>query len=87
MIFDFYVIFSPIRVVRSDQAGSVWDGEGLTVEEDKDYRPGYYSVSLHFTGFESELNGISHYMWALGTQPRSDDVKALFQLWHLDHRY
>ena len=62
-------------MVEKDRTGVVWDGVGLTVDEDEDFVPGQYIVTLHFSGFESSLNGISHYLWALGTKPRSDDVK------------
>ena len=65
-----------MRVVQADQTGQAWDGPGLSIEMDEDYVSGHYSVTIHFSGFESELNGISHYMWALGTRPRSDDVKG-----------
>ena len=63
-------------MVKADQTGLVWDGPGLTIETDEDYTTGHYSVTIHFSGFESELYGISHYMWALGTRPRSDNVKV-----------
>ena len=63
-------------MVKADQTGVVWDGPGVTIEMDEDYATGHYSVTIHFSGFESELNGITQYMWALGTRPRSDDVKS-----------
>ena len=68
--------FSPIKVVKADITGVVWDGPGLSYIHDIDYTSDQYTVTLHFHGFESELNGISNYLWGLGTKPGIDDVKG-----------
>ena len=62
-------------MVKADIAGVVWDGPGLGYIHDIDYTSDQYTVTLHFSGFESELNGISNYLWGLGTKPGIDDVK------------
>ncbi|XP_066275501.1 uncharacterized protein [Branchiostoma lanceolatum] len=72
---------SPIKVVRADQAGTVTDGweTWTTVEQamtvDVDYQRDVSTVTVQFSGFESEQHGISHYEWSVGTEPRLDDVQ------------
>ena len=64
----------PIRVVEEDREGIVWDGTGATVHQDIDYQLDRDFVSMRFYGFESALHGIDRYEWAIGSQPRYDDV-------------
>ncbi|XP_078695732.1 uncharacterized protein LOC144924477 [Branchiostoma floridae x Branchiostoma belcheri] len=72
---------SPIKVVRADQVGTVTDGweTWTTVEQavtvDVDYQRDVSTVTVQFSGFESEQHGISHYEWSVGTEPRLDDVQ------------
>ncbi|KAI8486030.1 hypothetical protein Bbelb_361300, partial [Branchiostoma belcheri] len=72
---------SPIKVVRADQVGTVTDGweTWTTVEQavtvDVDYQRDASTVTVQFSGFESEQHGISHYEWSVGTEPRLDDVQ------------
>ncbi|KAI8516764.1 hypothetical protein Bbelb_053450 [Branchiostoma belcheri] len=72
---------SPIKVVRADQVGTVTDGweTWTTVEKavtvDVDYQRDVSTVTVQFSGFESEQHGISHYEWSVGTEPRLDDVQ------------
>eukprot|EP00058_Branchiostoma_floridae_P000529 XP_002586017.1 hypothetical protein BRAFLDRAFT_110183 [Branchiostoma floridae] len=72
---------SPIKVVRADQAGTVTDGweAWSTVEQamavDVDYQRDVSTVTVRFSGFESEQHGITHYEWSVGTEPRLDDVQ------------
>eukprot|EP00058_Branchiostoma_floridae_P003025 XP_002588513.1 hypothetical protein BRAFLDRAFT_79466 [Branchiostoma floridae] len=72
---------SPIKVVRADQAGTVTDGweAWSTVEQamavDVDYQRDVSTVTVQFSGFESEQHGITHYEWSVGTEPRLDDVQ------------
>ncbi|XP_077992165.1 uncharacterized protein LOC144446291 [Glandiceps talaboti] len=74
-------ISSPIKVLQGDIAGIVEDGpeteivSSEIVSVDVDYQKEETVVTAQFMGFESQVHGISHYEWAVGTQPRSDDVQ------------
>ncbi|XP_078616233.1 uncharacterized protein LOC144884654 [Branchiostoma floridae x Branchiostoma japonicum] len=79
--FSMNITSSPIKVVRADQAGTVTDGweAWSTVEQamavDVDYQRDVSTVTVQFSGFESEQHGITHYEWSVGTEPRLDDVQ------------
>ena len=62
-------------IVAADQTGVVWDGPAADVTHDTDFTLAKHTVTLHFSGFQSALSGIEHFLWAVGTQPRFDDVK------------
>eukprot|EP00058_Branchiostoma_floridae_P003027 XP_002588515.1 hypothetical protein BRAFLDRAFT_79470 [Branchiostoma floridae] len=80
-IFSRNITSSPIKVVRADQAGTVTDGweAWSTVEHamavDIDYQRDVSTVTVRFSGFESDQHGIIHYEWSVGTEPRLDDVQ------------
>ena len=52
----------------------MWDGVGTSFENDIDYQIEDHTITMSFSGFESALHGIDRYEWAIGTQPRYDDV-------------
>ncbi|KAI8518956.1 hypothetical protein Bbelb_022130, partial [Branchiostoma belcheri] len=64
---------TPVFVVDRDRAGYVTDGaeEGVDI----DYQKDDITLMAHFSGFESQLNGIAHYLWAVGTSSGEDDVQ------------
>ena len=64
--------FSPIKVVVQDVAGVVKDGPDTLV--DIDYQLDLSTVTVTFSGFESKLDGVTRYEWAVGSAPRLDDV-------------
>ncbi|XP_078664148.1 uncharacterized protein LOC144907219 [Branchiostoma floridae x Branchiostoma belcheri] len=68
------VISSPIRVVDRDKSGYVTDGSDPT--SDADYQMDNTAITAHFTGFESQLHGIAHYLWAVGTSSGAYDVQS-----------
>ncbi|XP_033105583.1 uncharacterized protein LOC117107873 isoform X2 [Anneissia japonica] len=80
------VISSPIRVVEADKIGMVWDGteteiiDGrLIVAHDIDAQMQETELFAIFHGFESQLDGLAAYEWAIGTEPRFDDVQPFSQ--------
>ncbi|XP_070572594.1 uncharacterized protein [Ptychodera flava] len=74
-------ISSPIKVLQGDIAGIVDDGpdtdiiDSNTISVDVEYQKEDGVVTAQFHGFESQINGIVHYEWAVGTEPRKDDVQ------------
>ncbi|XP_072033446.1 LOW QUALITY PROTEIN: uncharacterized protein [Amphiura filiformis] len=77
------VCSSPIRVVEEDKIGYATDGSGLAemlgendLIIDIDAQLSTTTVTLQFTGFESQLYGLSHYEWAVGTELGMDNVQA-----------
>ncbi|XP_070573688.1 uncharacterized protein [Ptychodera flava] len=74
-------ISSPIKVLQGDMAGIVDDGPDTdvigsdTISVDVEYQKEDGVVTAQFHGFESQINGIVHYEWAVGTEPRKDDVQ------------
>ncbi|XP_035662464.1 uncharacterized protein LOC118406510 [Branchiostoma floridae] len=64
---------TPVFVVDRDKAGYITDGaeEGVDI----DYQKDDITLMAHFSGFESQLNGIAHYLWAVGTSSGEDDVQ------------
>ncbi|KAI8485717.1 hypothetical protein Bbelb_365510, partial [Branchiostoma belcheri] len=68
------VISSRIRVVDRDKSGYVTDGSDPT--SDADYQMDNTAITAHFTGFESQLHGIAHYLWAVGTSSGAYDVQS-----------
>ena len=64
--------FSPIKVVSGDVAGVVRDGPDTLV--DIDYQLDLSTVTVTFSGYESERDGVTRYEWAVGSAPRLDDV-------------
>ena len=64
--------FSPIKVVSGDVAGVVKDGPDTLV--DIDYQLDLSTVTVTFSGYESERDGVTRYEWAVGSAPRLDDV-------------
>ena len=63
---------SPIKVLEGDKAGVVADGP--TAADDIDFQRQTATATQTFTGFESERDGIVHYLWAVGSKPCWDDV-------------
>jgi len=63
---------SPIKVVSGDVAGVVSDGPDTQL--DIDYEMDVSEVTVTFSGYESERDGVTHYQWAVGSAPRLDDV-------------
>ena len=59
-------------IVEQDQVGVVMDGPD--VGEDVDVQRSKYTITASFHGFHSMAHGISHYIWAVGTEPLTDDV-------------
>ncbi|XP_066300154.1 uncharacterized protein [Branchiostoma lanceolatum] len=68
------VTSSPIRVVDRDKTGYVTDGTDPT--SDADYQMDTAAITAHFSGFQSQLHGIAHYLWAVGTSSGSYDVQS-----------
>ncbi|XP_019616821.1 PREDICTED: uncharacterized protein LOC109464310 [Branchiostoma belcheri] len=68
------VISSSIRVVDRDKSGYVTDGSDPA--SDADYQMDNTAITAHFTGFESQLHGIAHYLWAVGTSSGAYDVQS-----------
>ena len=66
------LIFSPIKMVSGDVAGVVSDGPDTQL--DIDYQMDKSEVTMTFSGYESERDGVAHYQWAVGSAPRLDDV-------------
>ena len=66
------IYFSPIKVVPGDKAGVVRDGPDTLV--DIDYQLDLSTVTVTFSGYESERDGVTRYEWAVGSAPRLDDV-------------
>ena len=64
--------FSPIRMVSGDVTGVVYDGPDAQVDVDVDIDVS--DVTVTFSGFESQRDGVSHYSWAVGSAPRLDDI-------------
>ena len=64
--------FSPIKVVSGDVAGVVKDGPDTLV--DIDYQLDLSTVTVTFSGYVSERDGVTRYEWAVGSAPRLDDV-------------
>ncbi|KAI0241220.1 hypothetical protein LSAT2_032838 [Lamellibrachia satsuma] len=62
----------PIKMVSGDVAGVVSDGPDTQL--DIDYQMDKSEVTVTFTGYESERDGVAHYQWAVGSAPRLDDV-------------
>ncbi|XP_038050728.1 uncharacterized protein LOC119723897 [Patiria miniata] len=73
--FSDVICSSPIRVVEEDQTGYVTDGP--TMLQDIDAQQERTTVTVWFDDFESELHGISHYEWAVGTTPGGEDIQPL----------
>ena len=53
-------------------AGVVRDGPDTGV--DIDYQVDVSTVTVTFSGYESQRDGVSRYEWAVGSAPRLDDV-------------
>ena len=53
-------------------AGVVRDGPDTGV--DIDYQLDVSTVTVTFSGYESQRDGVSRYEWAVGSAPRLDDV-------------
>ncbi|XP_033121447.1 uncharacterized protein LOC117120538 [Anneissia japonica] len=80
------LVSSPIRVVEADKIGMVWDGSGteiidgeLIVAHDIDTQMQQTELFAIFHGFESQLDGLASYEWAIGTEPRFDNVQPFSQ--------
>ncbi|XP_038062441.1 uncharacterized protein LOC119732930 [Patiria miniata] len=73
--FSDVICSSPIRVVEEDQTGYVTDGPSMV--QDIDAQHERTTVSIWFDDFESQLHGISHYEWAVGTTPGGEDVQPM----------
>ena len=71
-LFIVHLCLSPIKMVSGDVAGVVSDGPDTQL--DIDYQMDKSEVTVTFTGYESERDGVAHYQWAIGTAPRLDDV-------------
>ena len=65
-------LFSPIKVVAGDVAGVVTDGPDM--QADIDHQLDVSEVTMTFSGFESQRDGLARYEWAIGSSPRFDDV-------------
>ena len=63
---------SPIKVVAGDVAGVVTDGPDMQM--DIDNQLDVSEVTMTFSGFESQRDGLARYEWAIGLSPRFDDV-------------
>ena len=59
-------------MVAADVAGIVTDGPDMKV--DIDYQLHVSHVTVTFSGYESERDGLVKYEWAVGSAPRFDDV-------------
>ena len=59
-------------MVPGDVAGVVSDGPDTQL--DIDYKMDKSEVTVTFSGYESERDGVAHYQWAVGSAPRLDDV-------------
>ena len=57
--------------VTAPVTGQVWDGRGLT---DQDNSRDNRSVSAWWRGFSDDQSYIDHYVWCVGTQPGREDV-------------
>nr|XP_006817933.1 PREDICTED: uncharacterized protein LOC100377080 [Saccoglossus kowalevskii] len=72
---------SPIKVLQGDIAGITDDGPDTQtigtniVSVDTDYQKEDTVVTAQFHGFGSQVHGIVYYEWAVGTQPRLDDIQ------------
>ncbi|XP_078620549.1 uncharacterized protein LOC144887293 isoform X2 [Branchiostoma floridae x Branchiostoma japonicum] len=70
---------SPIKVVKADVAGLVFDGAGAidlsAPTTDVNYQLEATTVSLQFEGYESAQHGIAGYEWGVGTSPGTDDIQ------------
>ncbi|XP_022102001.1 uncharacterized protein LOC110985344 [Acanthaster planci] len=73
--FSDVVCSSPIRIVEEDQTGYVTDGPSML--QDVDAQHERTTVTIWFDDFESQLHGISHYEWAVGTTPGGEDIQPL----------
>ncbi|XP_070564497.1 uncharacterized protein [Ptychodera flava] len=84
-LFSSKMVSSPIKIVPGDKTGIVIDGaepvegENGTLAGDKDYQMEGTLITAHFSGFESHMHGIVHYEWAIGTEPRGDDVQPFIR--------
>ena len=61
-------------MVEADSSGMVRDGPSMDL--DSDYQLDMSHVTATFRGFESQLHGVSHYYWAVGSAPAIDDVMS-----------
>ena len=61
-------------MVPSDVAGVVSDGPDIQV--DIDYQLHVSEVTVTFSGYESQRDGVTRYECAVGSAPRFDDVMA-----------
>ncbi|CAH1250560.1 FAT1 [Branchiostoma lanceolatum] len=71
--FSTTITSSPIFVVDEDRAGYVTDGP--EENSDLDYQRTKNILTGHFAGFESQLHGIVHFLWAVGTSSGEDDIQ------------
>ena len=70
----FMLNYSPIKMVETDSSGMVSDGPSTDL--DCNYQLDLSLVTATFRGFESQLHGVSHYYWAVGSAPALDDVMS-----------
>ncbi|XP_038050876.1 uncharacterized protein LOC119724026 [Patiria miniata] len=73
--FSDVICSSPIRVVEEDQTGYLTDGPRML--HDIDAQQERTTVTIFFSDFESQVHGISHYEWAVGTTPGGEDIQPL----------
>ena len=59
-------------MVAGDVAGVVTDGPDM--QADIDHQLDISEVTMTFSGFESQRDGLVQYEWAIGSSPRFDDV-------------
>ena len=60
--------------MAGDVAGVVTDGPDMHV--DIDHQLDVSEVTVTFSGFESQRDGMARYEWAIGSSPRFDDVMS-----------
>ena len=58
--------------MSGDVPGMVNDGPDTQLDIDNEMDVS--EVTVTFSGYESERDGVTHYQWAVGSAPRLDDV-------------